>query len=620
MTEPVQVQDNRTGRLWAPVFLLTLAGLFFFSYFNRFAGLRSGDGEFAGGMALLAGRLPYRDYYTAGPPLNQIKAALELALFGKTLLVSRLCAVVERLAIAALLYAWLRRLVGAWAAAIAALATIILSAADHTDPLASYNHDAILFAMLCGLLTSFCLGETRDREGAEARSTRGMPGLRGLLALGALAGAAASLSALTKQTVGLGTAVAVLVLGAAGLARLRGAAAAWPWSLAYGAGFAAPLLATAAWLHRIGGLRAALTMMFVSGPSAKAAAPHAFLSREFAVAADNPAWLLPALIAIAVSARPIWRAVTGVEPRDMPASRWRLLWLCGAAVIGGAELLASTSLPALHDVPKCAVYYTLLGTLWLGAAAVVRGWRGRTAQARAWQIALFAGVGFSVAVTLSLSWPVFEAMALPGLGLLLALVIEGATGWGRGWGRPFVYVVLSVMVFLAVHEKLDLPFGFDHQDEAPVRLAVAHSSQPMLRGMRLPAETVRLLDQTAALMRAQPAGATVFTYPEMGLLYPLSGRMPPTWAGSHNIDVVSDKLARQDAERLLSAPPNVILYARPTEGDLRAEEATWRNGKPSGQRNLIAALDTLVSNYRLADTFCLQPGDTPLRLYVRRSR
>lgn len=606
MVKPAQPQESKgqgreQGEIWPLMFLLTLASLFFFSYFNRFAGLRSGDGEFGGGMALLAGRLPYRDYFTAGPPLNQIKAALELTLFGKTLLVSRLLAVIERLAIAALLYAWLRRLFSGQAAAIAALATIVISAADHTDPLASYNHDAILFAMLCGLLAALALEPHRRT--------------RILLVLGALAGVCAGLSALTKQTVGLGVMVAVLVLGLLGVARLRGAAAAVRWSLAYLAGFAAPVLFVGAWLHHMGLLRRALTMLFISGPAAKAAAPHAFLSRELSVAADNPAWLIPALIAIGLSARPIWRAATGVASGEDAAYRWRWhwVWLGGTAVIGAAELLALTSLPAVRDVSKCAVYFALLATLWLGAAALVRGLRGRAAEARIWQIALFAGVGFTVAATLSLSWPVFEAMTLPGLGLLVAAALDGS----KRWGRRLVLLVVAAIVFLTVLEKLNLPFSFDHQDAAEVRFATARSTQPMLRGMRLPPEEVRLLDETTAAMEAQPPGVTVFTYPEMGLLYALSGRVPPTWAGSHNIDVVSDALARQDAARLLRARPGVILYARPSEANLRAEEATWRNGKPSGQRDLVAALDRLVAGYRLAGTFCLRSGDPPIRLYVR---
>ena len=141
-----------------------MAALFFFSFFNRFAGVRSGDGEYAGGVALLAGRLPYRDYFTAGPPLNQLKSAVELAVFGKALIVSRAAAVVERLGIAALLYCWLRRSFSRHAAAVAAFVTIVVSAGDRTDPLASYNHDAILFAMVCGYAASLALDTVCGRR------------------------------------------------------------------------------------------------------------------------------------------------------------------------------------------------------------------------------------------------------------------------------------------------------------------------------------------------------------------------------------------------------------------------------------------------------------------------
>ena len=67
-------RQQGTGRLkseFVPVALLFLLALvFFLSYFNRFVGFRSGDGEFSGGIGILAHRLPYRDYYTAGPPLT----------------------------------------------------------------------------------------------------------------------------------------------------------------------------------------------------------------------------------------------------------------------------------------------------------------------------------------------------------------------------------------------------------------------------------------------------------------------------------------------------------------------------------------------------------------------
>jgi len=580
--------------------LLSLALLFFLAYFNRFLGLRSGGGEFSGGMALLAHRLPYRDYYTAGPPLNQIKSALELGIFGRTLFVSRLFAVMERLLIAGVLYAWLRRIFSTHAAMLASLVTIIVSAGDRTDPLASYNHDAILFAMLCGLAASVSIGARRKHL---------------VLAFSALAGTAAGLSILTKQTVGLGAALSVLTIGALAIFCLCGVRRAVLWICVYSAALAIPLCILAVWLQHFGALRACLTMLFVSGPAAKASNPTIFFSREWTVASGNTVWVSLAVIALALSARAIWRATS--EARDSERNRdWRLTALFSLAVIGVAEALALTSLPALRDFSKSSIYYVLLGSPLVAVTALLSAWRLRaTNSVRTLQIALFASLSWSVAVTLSLSWPAFEAMTLPGLGLLLAAAIDGA----RPWGRRFLYLVMAAMVFIQVREKLDLPFAFDNQDEPPIRFATEKSAQLMLRGMRLPAEDVRLLDDvSAAAQTARSHGLNSgFTYPEMSVIYPLTGLQFPTRAGSHNIDVVTDAIAHEEAERLRSSPPAVVLYARPTELQLAAQEAVWRSGHPSGQRDIIQALDRIVAGYHLAGTYQLRPEDTPIRLYVR---
>jgi hypothetical protein len=601
MADPASIKEVRQRGAFPLAFVVCLAGIFFFSYFNRFAGLRSGDGELSGGLALLDGRLPYRDYYTAGPPLNQIKSAVELGLFGKTLLVSRLFAVLERLGIAALLFFWLRKVFSPWAASIAALATILLSAGDHTDPLASYNHDAILLAMLSGFFVSLSV---------ESKTARRM------LLCGLAAGSAAGLSSLTKQTIGLGEGTALLVLGVMATARLRDVVSGMWWGLCYLGGLLLPVAAVAGYLYRLGVLRTGLVMLFVSGPSAKASVPFAFVHRELSVAADNPAWVVPALIAAVLCVRPVYRAVVGGAAKTWQGSPlWPWFW--GVALLGVAELLVYTAIPAVRDTSKCAVYFTLVTTSLLGCLALVRGLQRCHCSVRLWHVAIMTGTGWAVAVTLSLSWPAFEAMLLPGLGVMVAAVIDGASGWGR----RFVFVTIAAMMFLSVREKLDLPFGFDHQDEPSVRVASIASNQPMLRGMRLPVETIRLLDETSAWMREKSLeGKTVFTYPEMSLAYTLSGGRPPTFSGSHNIDVLSDSMARDEAQRLLQNRPAVVLYARPSEAELREQELIWRGGRRSGQRDLVAAVDLIVADYRLVDTFEIRPGNTPIELYVEREK
>lgn len=594
-------ERRRGDALWPWIIVLAGTALYFLAFFNRFGGLRSGDGEFAGGMGLLAGRLPYRDSYSAGPPLNSIKAAIELSLFGKALIVSRACAVAERLALAGLLYVWLRRTFGRWASSLAALVTIVVSAGDRTDPLASYNHDAILFAMLCGFAASISLESWRPRR---------------TLLLAMASGVAAGLSALTKQTIGLGTAVAVAVIAGVASLRLFDVRRSAAWQAVYWLGFALPVLAVGGYLAHLGVLHACLRMLFVSGPHAKAGTPGMFVLREIVVAMGYWIWLALGVGGLALGGRAMMRSVRSEVPDVSESPHWKAFAALTLIAIGAAELLDLTKLPSLHDTLKSAVYFTFAGTTVFGLIAIDLAFkRPRKTTLRLWQIAILAAVGWSVAFTLSLSWPAFEAMTIPGLGLLLALAVEGT----RGWGRRFLYAVMVAVVFLAVREKLDLPFTFDKQDEAPVRMATARSNLEELRGMRLPAEEVRMLDETVPLMRSAAAhGQTVFTYPEFALFYALSGANPPTWSGSHNIDVVSDSLARADAQRLLQHPPEVILYARPTEDDLRVQEAIWRDGRPSGQRDLIRAVDSLLPNYRRVDTFELMPGDPKISVYVRK--
>jgi hypothetical protein len=593
--ESKRQQESWTVMLPA-LFGLTL--LFLLSFFNRFAGLQSGDGEFAGGMAFLHGLVPYRDYFTSGPPFNVLKSALILKTFGSALIVSRIAGVAERLVIAFVLFRWLIQLFRPWHALVASVVTIIVSTGDLTDPIASYNHDAILFAMIAGLVASLAL------EGGSERRT---------VSLAFVSGAAAALSLLSKQTVGLGAVACVGLAMTILLAKLDGVRRAVVWCASFAVGCAVPLAILTLWLWRNHILQTFLRMLFVTGPAAKAGHPYDFLTRELSVAFCPPTWILPGAAGLAMS----WRAIRrGLRDKDLrvAAVKEQMIWVAAAvAIIGTAEALAYTTIPAFHDFSKSSVYYVLLGlTLWLAGQMT---WLFRPGiTRRAAQAILFAAVAWSIAVMLSLSWPAFEPMVLPGLGFLLAATLDGVQARFK-W---VLLVVMAAMVFIQVREKLDMPFGFGHQDEASVRYANAASVQPQLRGMRMAPEMVRFLDETVNLVATKTRpGDTIFTYPEMGLFYPLTGRQPPTWSGSHNIDVINDAFAREEAKRLSRSRPALIVYYRLPEEVLRGEERVWRGGRRSGQRDLIAAVETLVAGYKLAGEYVIAPGDPPIDVYVR---
>ena len=69
---------------------------------------------------------------------------------------------------------------------------------------------------------------------------------------------------------------------------------------------------------------------------------------------------------------------------------------------------------------------------------------------------------------------------------------------------------------------------------------------------------------------------------------------------------------------MLRVRPAVLIYGPKSETLLRADEITWRDGKLSGQRDLIAAVETLAHEYRFVRMFKMYPSDEPVYVFVRR--
>ncbi len=383
-------------RVWAliaapPALLLLLTAVFFLCWFNRFAGIRSGAGEFAGGLAILAGKVPYRDYYNPGPPLNALKAALLMKLFGRSLLVLHAAAVVERLLLVVLLYRWLCRLFPRTAAWMASLTTIIVSAGDRTDPLASYNHDAILF----GIAAAMCLDSVE--QGSQAAEGR----CREACALLFASGAFTSLSGLTKQTVGAGCFVFFLLRIAVRFWRDRDMA---PRVLTYCSGVLAPLVPTALWLWHTHALAACIRMNLREGPSAKAGNALDFPRRMLLVAYDNAGWVTLGAFFAALSIWPLLRMCRSTVPAEkQPTMRdfWSLCTMCSLA-LAAAIIAGQFGWPTLHDQGKSAVYSVLL-TLPAICLLLAQKWRrGLSDMIAIRRLLLFAGTGISIAFMLSL--------------------------------------------------------------------------------------------------------------------------------------------------------------------------------------------------------------------------
>ena len=594
-------RSESVGIVALGAFVTAALTLFFFSfYWNRFIGIRSGTGAFGGASAMLEGIYPYRDYFTAATPLNAVKSWLVLLLFGDTLTALRGFDVLERTALGLLVYFWLVRLFRARDAAVAAIVTIIVSACDFSDGISSYNHDAVIFAVASGFAGTLILG-------------RRLPSWA--FALAAIAsGLLSSLSFDTKQTIGLGATFAVPFVVTLCVLRLEGWRRSALFLGLFVAGWAAGAGLLLLWLGSMHILPEFFQQVFVKGPSAKAASPFVFVTRFVQV--TLVAWwaVVPAIIALVLTIRLVLKG-NASEPDPRPNREERqlgLILVCGAIALGMGAIAAYAGIRRI-PFARPTIFYSLYATAILIVYYLVL-WLKRGLNRRESQGCLLAAVSFASAVMLALSWPALHTMTVPALAFPIAAILREL----NDWKRPLVYAGCAVLLAGATLQKINDPFDFDDFYDPPARFANTASTLPELRGMRLPESTVKMLDETARIVREHSSPTDkIFVYPEFGIFYSLNHRMYPTVSGSHNIDVINDDFARSEAHRLLASPPAVLIYSKPDEEDLRGDEKYWRNGQRSGQRDIIAAIEELTSHYTLAAVFDVPPNRTPVKVYTR---
>ena len=597
------ISSRRMVVVTGGVLAMVLTAVFFSLFFNRFAGLRSGAGEYVGGVSLVNGSVPFRDYFTTSPPLNQFKSGILLSLFGKNLIVSRTAGMIERSLIALLLYFWLLRLYRPAYAAVAAFATLVISTADYADSIASYNHDSLFFAMLSGYLAGFVLNRSRS--------------MRSIVWMGLLAGVAGGLSFLTKQTIGLGATVAVPVLVTAIVWRLQTLRRAITWLAAFACGAAIPVGALLLWLARLGSLKSFLVAIFIKGPAAKAQNGGGdFVTRALHLGFLAPR---PMILAVCAALIAVWLIVRSQSPHSeqkQDGPRWEMpaVALFGIVSIALGVVFSFRHWGEAHKSwPLNMIFLTAVAVVLLLILGTWRLLQGVQSERQA-QIYLLAAVSFNIAFMLSLSFPMFSAMLLPGFGLIFAGSLAGSSRLGR----LVVCAIVMLVCVDTVRLRLDTPFGFGFFTDGPVSTANVRSDQARLSGILLPAATVRLVDGVAHIVASNTTPAdTIFTYPEMALFYALTDRRWPTQTASHNVDVVNDAMAKEEAARLLQNPPKVLIYLPETEEQSRVEEANWRNGHRMGQRDIAAAVETLARSYRLAGVYPTLPENQDVYVYVR---
>jgi hypothetical protein len=436
-----------------------------------------------------------------------------------------------------------------------------------------------------------------------------------------LAGLLAGLSFLAKQTSGVATVACLGFLLLALLWRRDGKRKAITGFLMFLAGVAVPLAIVGTWLAAKGALAPFIDDAFVKGTASKGPLLQVIL-RPVIMAAQSPGFRVAVLLVIGCLGVFFWlvRRSPLAEGQTAPGRRLSLQLLLFflaalAALASGAVLSRLFSPPHPHSflwaLPKDFLIFSgEIGCLILFILSARAFFRPRFTERHS-QLLLLSGFGAGLGYALGCSWVDYVPIVLPSLAVLLAYVLDRLGSIPR-LRKLRMAVMIACLLFITQVSMLRMnkPFDWGGWQEPNVRSATQRFAEPELAGFRGSTESTHFIDRvTQDIVTNSQPGDSIFTYPNLPIFYVLAHRSPATFAYVHYIDVAPDFIDQADAANLLRNPPAVIVYWEQTEAEVRAAEFYFRNGKRSGVRDLIGAIEILKPRYRTLDTFKSRTGD-----------
>jgi hypothetical protein len=296
----------------------------------------------------------------------------------------------------------------------------------------------------------------------------------------------------------------------------------------------------------------------------------------------------------------------------------------GPLVAAGAIALAAAVLGA-HNYPRLlrfvAIYLALFGSVF-GLLVIARSYRRGDHSQETRQRLLLAAVAATSAYSLSLSWPAWEPMILPGLAFVICEIDRRAASTRASWTGGLV-LVCAVLIYDSSADKVLHPYGWAEWVEPAVFSATSAAKNQKLAGLSLSAPTVEFLDGIEAVIRRYSSPSdSIFVFPNMPIVYWLSERRASTFSVNYWFDVAPDSLSLAAVGELQASHPAVLVDFSISASEWRTNETVFRGGRPCGQRELHRALLEMASSsdYVKIAEMASPVTRNPVTVWVRRDR
>ena len=236
------------------------------------------------------------------------------------------------------------------------------------------------------------------------------------------------------------------------------------------------------------------------------------------------------------------------------------------------------------------------------------------------RLPLFATMGMAIALNygVATSGGLSAGQTAMNLDVIIGLVLYLSKG---KYGIPAVATTLTFSIFLTtgiMAFKYEKPYYWWQLQEGDVRDATYELDIPYLRGIKVTQNTYEGINKIySGITENSEPGDSVFIFPHAPVFYMVTERFPDTYTYVQWYDVSSDRAVARDVQTLCQDPPKVIVHIHVPENVTNAQEANFRDGRPSGLRLMDQALTALENGggYTNTDHFDIQTYSVDI--YVR---
>lgn len=579
--------------------LLALTALYHLPYFNRFAPITEGWFH-TYASAVAEGKVPYRDFYFFITPLYLYFFVGFIKVFGGGFIVARIYGIFERVFLTATLYTILTKYFKPLIVAFACFSAFILYSNHNADIIYSYYQTATLFSLFSVLFLS--------------RYKLSDPFKKRLLVLIA-AGIFAALSFLTKQNTGVFT--FTLIVSYLFLFLIRQKPAAIPFAFAYALLPALSIIAiAAAFLYRYQALAPCIEQIFAGGIASKGSLLKVltgFYKTTFTVA---QVLLFTALISLWFFLKHMPKAIE-IKLHPVREKLYLPFFAASCALISASVCYANLFLVKIVLIHF--IFYTsfLIG-LWYAAAALRRKLSGRESF-----YLLLCGAAFALMYSHGLSGTMEDHSGLLGGSFLICLMLTTKIQFNKAKNAALI-IFFCVFSLFSIVERYTHPYEWWGDKQDAVSMAVAAVPMPVYKNIKMSSVTAyRYMEINSLIKRnlTSPEDKIYISQHLTGLYY-VAGKIPFTFAYADYFDVCSDTCARLNAEAIQKEKPKMIIYMDFPGYIWEEHEKLFRNGHPSGQREIRQTIFNMASGYRLIKTYNEDKSvldDFTLYIWVRKT-